>query len=255
MANVDRTILHQLIDLGLNPKEARVYLTLLESGSATAQRISQDSHVNRSTVYVLLELLIEKDLVFEGKNKAGVAIYEAYEPAALLGKASALQEKQHKIQNEIDTLLPELNAISPTSTLSPLIKFYEGKEGVETARHDIVTAPKNETVRSLSVKPGLSHLRNDSKALIISLQTKDIHINNKKNLVTVRLIPSSKYSFSSDILIYGNKILLLAPHEEFAVIIENKHFAEVMRETFDLAWEEAGRLDAELRKSTSVKAQ
>jgi len=58
-----------------------------------------------------------------------------------------------------------------------------------------------------------------------------------------------KREFDSDFYVYKNVIVLIVDSEEFAVRIESAEFAEVLRETFELDWAEAGRIDAKLRKT------
>ncbi len=60
-------------------------------------------------------------------------------------------------------------------------------------------------------------------------------------------------SIASDIRIYGDKITLISEHEEFAALIEDRYFAEVMRETFDLAWEEAKRLNIQICTGRKIR--
>lgn len=64
----------------------------------------------------------------------------------------------------------------------------------------------------------------------------------------IRLIPKNKYSFASDLFIFGDIIAVISDTEEFAVRVESTDFADVAKEAFDLAWEEAGRLKFALRE-------
>ena len=52
-----------LTSLGLSKNEAKVYLALLDLGSATAGKIAEKSKVHRTNVYDALERLIEKGVV------------------------------------------------------------------------------------------------------------------------------------------------------------------------------------------------
>jgi len=48
-------MINELEKLGLNEKEARVYLALLELGESNIQGLSAKSSVKRTTVYDILE--------------------------------------------------------------------------------------------------------------------------------------------------------------------------------------------------------
>ena len=64
-------MLKELQEIGLSEKESRVYLASLELGPATAERLSTQAKVNRSTTYVQLESLMKSGLVTtyeEGKK-------------------------------------------------------------------------------------------------------------------------------------------------------------------------------------------
>ena len=247
MISPNRTIVTQLTGLGLTEKEAVIYLTAVESGPSTAQQLSKNSGINRSSTYAILESLVAKNLVGKSQNVAGISMYEAFEPGILLHKASEMEQKQKEIHRNIDVLIPELNALSPTLALRPRLRFYEGERGIETALHDITTTKVDEVIRSFSVNPNDFQHKKGQTVRIISPYRKGKFSNLSDTSLSVCLIPSGKYDFSSEIRIYADKIVLISEQEKFAAIIEDRYFAEVMRETFDLAWEEAKRLDAEIR--------
>ena len=52
-----------LKDVGLVDDEIKIYLALLKSGSSLASRLSEETKINRSHVYQLLERLIVKGFV------------------------------------------------------------------------------------------------------------------------------------------------------------------------------------------------
>ena len=58
------------------------------------------------------------------------------------------------------------------------------------------------------------------------------------------LIPREKYKFPAEIAIYDDKIGYVSPDKKgLAILIESKEMADVMKNIFDLAWEEAKRLN------------
>lgn len=246
MTSPDKNIVKQLIDFGLTEKEAIVYLTAIESGTLTAQQLSRNSGINRSSTYMALESLVTNSLVGKSINDAGVGVYEAFGPDILLREAAEKERAQTKIRQEIDALVPRLASLSATLALHPRVKFYEGIGGIETANHDLFGLETEEMVRIFAVRPTISHKKNGQTIHIIS-PFGDTVLTTSDKLVSVCFIPTEKYNFSSDIRIYGNKIVLISEREKFATIIEDAYFAQVMKETFDLAWEEAKRLDAEIR--------
>ena len=247
MTYLDRTIIKQLTDFGLTGKEAVVYLTIIEHGILSAQQLSKNSDINRSSIYVILESLINKGLVRKSENDMGTSMYEALEPEILLREAEGMKQRQTEIHQDIDTLIPELTALSPALALHPRLKFYEGEAGIETALHDIATIKSDETIRAFSIKSTVPYCKSGQVVRVISPYRRGAIPAPDNEFLSVHFVPAKQYDFSSDIRIYADKIVLISEHEEFAVIIEDSHFAEVMRETFDLAWKESGRLDAQIR--------
>ncbi len=251
MISPDKTIVNQLIEFGLTEKEAIIYLTAIESGNLPAQQLSKNSGVNRSSTYVTLESLITKGLVGKSENSAGISMYEAFNPDTLLKEAVVMEREQIKIHQDIDALIPELTSLSATLALHPRVKFYEGSGGIETATHDLSTTDSKEIIRAFAIKPIVSHRKNERLIRIISpYRGGAIFVSNNKSL-SIHFVPAKQYDFSSDIRIYDNKIVLVSEREEFAAIIEDAHFAEIMKETFDLAWEEAGRLNTQYNTKNS----
>ena len=61
-------ITEDLKTLGLNQKEASIFLASLELGPATISDIARRSNIKRTTVYNLIEPLLQKNLV----SKVGV---------------------------------------------------------------------------------------------------------------------------------------------------------------------------------------
>lgn len=65
-------MIEKLKNLGLNEKEARVYLAALELGEASVQEIAQKSGVKRVTAHVAIEKLKTEGLLYEEKKASGV---------------------------------------------------------------------------------------------------------------------------------------------------------------------------------------
>lgn len=246
MTSLDKTIINQLVDFGLTEKEAVVYLTAIESGVLTVQQLSRNSGVNRSSTYMALESLTAKGLVGKSFNEARVGVYEAFEPDILLKKAAEKEREQIKIHEEIDSLVPELTSLSTTLVLHPRVKFYEGTGGIETTNHDLSELSPKEKVRIFMPNPVSIKSKNGQVVQVISPHQGD-RVATPNKSVSIHLVPAKKYNFSSEIRIYGDKIVLISEREQFATIIEDKFFAEVMKETFDLAWGEAKRLNSKIR--------
>lgn len=113
-----------LVKIGLNEKEAKVYLALLELGPATAYRIAPKAGVKRSIAYVVLESLQTRGLVSvvpQGERR----LFVADDPGKLLGEMEQRKELYKRF-------LPNLEALYSDASKKekPQVQFFEGHEAV-----------------------------------------------------------------------------------------------------------------------------
>ncbi len=132
---MDKSILKKI---GLNDKEVKVYLTLLEYGAISVRGLAELSKINRGTVYDILKKLQEQGLVSfyheETKQK-----FVAEEPKKLL---DILKQKETDLQNiktSIKGLIPELSLLQDKGEKHPTSKLYEGYKGVKFILDDVLS--------------------------------------------------------------------------------------------------------------------
>src|SRR3989338_3643963 len=117
-------MLDELKIIGLSENEARVYLALLELGSATAQEISRKSGIKRATPYVQLEALAELGLVtsFEktaankkglpaGKAGASKTYFRAEDPEYLVKIIEREKKTAGERERALGDVLPKLGKL------------------------------------------------------------------------------------------------------------------------------------------------
>ena len=126
----------ELKKLNLSDNEASLYLSLLELGEASVQRISKKSKISRTTTYDVIETLREKGLIIATKKQKRT-FYYAENPSKL---GNILEEKV----NAFDNLLPELLAMSNLIDRKPKIRFFEGVEGLKNIYKDTLNYPDSE---------------------------------------------------------------------------------------------------------------
>ena len=81
--------------LDFSEKESLVYLSILILSQATPANIAKDININKTTVYDILKILLEKDLVSKYK-KSSKTYFNALDPERLLGYLE--REKEEKIK-------------------------------------------------------------------------------------------------------------------------------------------------------------
>lgn len=241
--------------LGLNQKEAKIYLASLELGEATIQEIAQQARLKRPSLYSIMKNLLKQELIHtlirEKKRK-----FVAVDPSDL--------EKIIKRRDEVlKETIPELKALSGTSALTkPRMRLYEGLDGVKIVYQDILDTKK--PIKAFSgVKRGYEALGEFADEYIQARVKNNIPIKliapddswgrdhqrkDKKSKRETRLISKDKFPFEMEANIYGNKVNFVGFKKGrlVGVIIENPEIAKTMTSIFDFAW---GCIKSERRKA------
>lgn len=237
----------QLKQLGLEEKEAKIYLASLELGPDTAQNIARKASIKRPTTYVILEELIKKGLI-SITPKQKTTLYVAENPKKIL---TGLKQKERIFEK----ISPLLQAIDNQKASKPKVLFYEGKEGVRQAYDVIFKAKeiwffgsihevyaefpdvlekfdKGVRTKHISVKDLLCSYPEDIKYARKMTKLKNYE---------VRILPKKYKPFSIDCAILENKIAIFSyfKKELMAIIIENQGIADSFRTLHQLAWKSA----------------
>jgi len=252
----------QLLEFGLSEKEAKVYLALLELEVATVSEIAETADVNRSSAYVVLESLKKKGLVSISEDKK-IQRYIAISPDFLLYEAESKAKRMVEIKNRISNIVPELKALYKGSKKRPIVKVFEGKNGLINAFEDTLDCKEKLMRVASSVEniikllpeyfPGYVQRRVESKIKMHGMHPADAAAKRLMESDSVKidvpiLIPKDKYKIPADMAIYDDKIGYMTPGGGgLAILIQNKEMAEVMKSIFDMAWAEAKRLNKELK--------
>ena len=238
----------ELESLGLAEKEAKVYLASLELGKSSVQHIAKKSEVNRATTYVIIETLMKKGLMSSIEENKKVFYYaEPPEKLRLLFEA-----QEHEIVRKLDYLdkmLPELRALNSLNKNKPIVKYYEGKEGMIAMNEDFYNDKNdakarmifsNDLLREILSTEERNRLREKRKKTSVKV---DAIINDSMGELTtnedrrVINVPSTDYPITSDIAIYADKIRI-APQQGAlsGILIENKEISNTLKVLFDMAW-------------------
>src|SRR3990167_10558989 len=110
--------------LGLAGEEITIYLTALEQGNTTVLELARITKIPRTTVYLIIDSLVEKSLLqltADGKRK----LYIPASPAEILGLAKRKNDQLNKTINSLSEELPQLQALYNISHKKPKIRYYE----------------------------------------------------------------------------------------------------------------------------------
>jgi HTH-type transcriptional regulator, sugar sensing transcriptional regulator len=224
--------------LGLEEKEAKVYLALLSTGECTATKISQKTVLDRTLMYQITNKLIDKGLVsFVVKNN--VKYFIAANPKKLL---EDLKDKEHALSS----ILPRLNALTKLDEQEMKVEVYRGKEGFRAILKDILRVGKDyiafgEEGRMQQIIPielgtflKRIELRGIKERVIVREDLR--HIAFKSKTSVFKFIPK-EYLSPALTAVYGDKVVTILFNEPYyAILTTSKDMAQSYRNHFELLW-------------------
>lgn len=229
-----------LVELGLAPNEAKLYLLLVKGGQAKASQLSAVSGLQRRTVYDTLQQLQKKGLA--GKAEVGgVQIFTPSPPSSLL---SLLEEKR----DSVEKILPSLSRIYESEDKTSVSVMY-GVAGIKTVLEDILAIRADYCVYygQLQIFDYLP------KFMPIFLEKKKrLGINSRYLLLDVpqarersKRIPASEFKFVDPSTLsigvwwtYADRVILyILQKEPTTILIKNADLAKTFRKNFDNMFE------------------
>ncbi|HUT22613.1 MAG TPA: helix-turn-helix domain-containing protein [Candidatus Bipolaricaulota bacterium] len=246
-------LIQDLQALGLNDKEARVYVSALQLGLATVQDLAESAEINRTTTYNHVRNLIERGMIVS-HEKQGKIFFVAEKPENFYKLIEAKEEEIKKQQQVFFDMLPELKALYNISLEKPKIRLFEGLEGLEEMQRDILYSREQvmfgfycldlvfdvfpdiyKNYSKLRVKEGIR-----SKIIYTKKAGQMYFEDDVTRLRERRFVPYDYFPFQSDVTIYGNKIAIASLKNTLhGIIINNAKIAESFKLLFSLAWEGA----------------
>ena len=236
----------ELKNAGLSENESRVYLAALELGETNISRIAKKSGIKRTTTYLVIDTLRSKGLIntYKKKNKT---VFFAEDPRKI-------QENMHEQKNAIDRIMPELLSFANLIDKKPIIRFFEGHDGIKDLFKDVLKYPNQEVLEWYSesyihdfeekfFSDYFTPKRIASKIWVRAILPDNEIIRrlvkkNQTELRRVKLLAPEKYHIKIEINIYGkNKISIISFKEEMGLIIESAKIHDSMKNIFELMWE------------------
>jgi HTH-type transcriptional regulator, sugar sensing transcriptional regulator len=238
-------LLNNLEKMGLDEKESKVYLALLELGESNIQRIAKKSGVKRTTVYDIIESLKEKGLLSSATRHKKI-IYSAEDPRKL---EYALEEKKKTLQS----LLPELLSIANKLDKKPKIRFYEGTEGIKEVYRDTLNYPDQELLAWVSEDAIKSfdekflneyylQKRSEKKIWVRAIAPDKPYMQkykglDEKSLRRTKLTSTTHFPIEVEINLYGkNKIGFMSFSEKIGLIVESQKIFTTLKSIFEMNW-------------------
>lgn len=241
---MDIAIERVLEQSGLSEKEVKVYLALLELGSASVQVIARKADVKRPTAYLVLDELEQRGLVSIIPQKK--ALYTAESPERLV-------RDLHKRQETVKRFLPDLLALYNAKKDKPKVQLFQGEQGVKQVYEKIFESSAVDffgTVQEVDRMIPQSLEQFVKKVQQCKLPVREILTDSvadkeyaRVSRVTanhqVRLLASGM-EFPTDSAIFGDHVVFFSFHPQiFCVMITSREISSSLKTLFELAWRSA----------------
>lgn len=233
-----------LISIGLNPTQAKAYMTLVRFGSLTPPELAKKTGETRTNAYTVLDRLVELGLAKKDEVKKKL-IYRVENPVAL--EKLVRQHRDDALAREklVKDSMPALLNFFYTYSEQPGIRFFQGFEGLKQIYDDQLRTGKEvsfvrstadtklygyETMRKLRGK----FARFGIKRHAYSPDAEDIPVN-WRELDAPRLLERTwlggQYTAPVEWSVYGDKVSIISFGEEImGMVIESPQIAESLRQ-------------------------
>ncbi len=234
---------NMLEEFGLTKTEENVYLALLRTGESNAASIIKRTQLHRTTIYDVLDRLIEKGFVsYIIKNK--IKWYSPAKPSKFLDIASEDKKKaeeKHRLAIKVIEKIKDIEKINENKTNA---QIFVGLKGQKTIMNDIIETGKDfyifgsegraEDSLPLYTEKWANQRRSKKiHAKIIATRGSNAPL---WTLNEIRYVPK-EYQSPATTMIYGDKVALFVQDNPVLIIlIESKMLAKSYISYFNLLW-------------------
>lgn len=213
----------ELRKLGLTEKQSLVYLTALELGYTSIQKIAQKAKISRPTTYETVKSLKQKGLISESKN-GNKRYFTAESPDKLLG---ILKIEKKEIEEKEREFLRIISALKSKYFLGDKseIKTYKGKIEIDSLFKDFSTT-QSKKIYILINNEKIWPLKNRKSAY--QKITKRL---GKVEIIEKKSVKNKIQSFPGLVIIY-DKIIIIPDEKLTGILVENKILINLIKSLF-----------------------
>jgi len=248
--NVDKDFFRLLRELSLSETDAMTYIALLQIENASIRKIAAATAINRGTTYESLKQLVALGLASvkqTGKREA----YTAESPERIFELIRDRRRDLLDISAAAKTIIPRVIAHQPRPDGRPIVRYYEGDDGVVTILKDVLQTCGIEDDPCYYAYSS-SHIRQylyrkfpqfTDRRIAAGIMVKVIAAGHGHEPAAVserKILPDS---FGTDIssysLIYGNKVAMISMSSNltpYGVVIEDEGATSMQRLLFEQLW-------------------
>jgi HTH-type transcriptional regulator, sugar sensing transcriptional regulator len=247
-------LIESLKNLGLNEKEAKIYLALLQLGKTTAYNVAVRSGLKKPTTYVILDQLVEKGYAFKvPRVKKQLYVAESPDVVFALAKERLLFTKD---------ALPELMAMKKGEKGKVNVAYFEGARGAAEIYRNMfkVLQEKPQSEKQVVGFYAKSDRLSDELQQVFDEMNKDLVKNDiqrkaitvfhdsiiekylkddflKKHNTVAKALSPEKYGSDVSIECYADFVQILSQKNLQAVLIQDADIAKALRQIFEMVWE------------------
>src|SRR3989344_630506 len=243
MVEINKEILKQI---GLTENEIHVYITLLKIGSSDVSTIAENSGIYRPYVYDNLKRLQEKGLV-SYISKENKKFFQAAHPSQLI------EIEKEKLE-ELNEIVPKLEAFIEIPKEETKVKLYSGKKVVSVIQKDVLKTLLEKKGENLIIgvdekkfmeadpiimKQFFNQIKKYKLKEKILVREGDNYLPAHPETTTYKFL-SKEFFDPTSTFIYGNKVAIIIFGEPLhGLIIESEILSNTYRKQFNLLWKVA----------------
>lgn len=245
-------LIEPLKNIGLTEKEAKVYLALLQLGTATPYSIAKKSGLKRPTAYVIAEELVEKGLIVHIPGEDPKK-YIARSPESFL-------EAQEAKLLKAKSILPELRSLQKKTTEKANALYFEGVDGLRQAYqyrqkelHDKTIVGFFASAEEASLEENQVFYEWNEYRERHKVRIKGLTVDSPTLASYSKWLVSGNSQFTAKFLptdLYNAKVSIESCDDQFVrivlmestqtLIIDSPKLATALREVFEIAWKGLG---------------
>jgi sugar-specific transcriptional regulator TrmB len=237
-----------LEELGLTKTEEKIYLTLVRLGESNAAELIKTTQLHRTTVYDVLDRLIEKGLAgFIIKDK--IKFYSNVDPSKFLDILSEKKLELEKKEEFAKVVISKIKNLEKQINSGSTVQVFMGKKGKKTIMKDIINEGKTflelggegkfeDEMPEYSKKWAEERRKKKIKAKLILRRGMDAP---NWPLNEIRFLSKEHYSPASTIIYGENVVIFLEEDPSLAILIKSKILSKSYKDYFNLLWSIAKR--------------
>lgn len=262
--NTDQTI-QILTGLGLEPKQAQIYIAALEKGGGSISDLARAAGIERTNVYYHIGRLLELGLLNEARTGKR-SRYIASDPATF-------KELLVERTKELEAALPHLSAQFQRHSTKSAATYFEGRDGIislyEAYYRILKSMPPNAhfmvITRNVTAVDALPDYlpKFVARRMKLPIKTRGIFPVSEKLSPKQKIDPNDlaqvlrhninttkekkympdKYMPESTVLIFGKHVVMVDWKNMFGSLVENQVLADTWSKFFEFAWDNLPKVD------------